>query len=507
MAIFRIGITHAHHKQILVQQKRFQSSSLFIAGHAWTGAFGTGPQTMLSTETSTVSPEDRENSFTNIVNEGMGMNISGDMDLGQMKIVNAAAGWGHTILQCQNGTKGEIKTFAAGRPYDFQALLRLNRLPSFIRRAAVSLSLQLDEEADMGFWGNKIAETYLSLDDLPTFQKSVLPYFKEIKLPNGDVPLLGSNNNQTLAASAGLTALIGESGKVYTFGLNKCGQCGVGDKESVHIWHPLPIRLTGGDDDTKFTDVALGLQHGLVLDENGHVYAFGKSSRGQLGAMDDTNSLALESKVDFQCSPVKVGHFEIRTDSKSPNDLSMGDSNVTKISAGFNHSAVVTKGNHAFVWGKNVALEPESHKAIDSSVPIHIRGLPENLKILDISCGSHHTSLLLEDGSVYATGITTDTKEQLGGDTTVQIIPPGLIDMPVRQFTSHFDRTTVVAGECGNQVLEVQLWSTEELRKEAVFEPSWVEEMFNQTDEITSVHRGWLHTVVIGGTDGATIIT
>eukprot|EP00551_Chaetoceros_affinis_P006817 CAMPEP_0203678896 /NCGR_PEP_ID=MMETSP0090-20130426/33667_1 /ASSEMBLY_ACC=CAM_ASM_001088 /TAXON_ID=426623 /ORGANISM="Chaetoceros affinis, Strain CCMP159" /LENGTH=510 /DNA_ID=CAMNT_0050546339 /DNA_START=48 /DNA_END=1580 /DNA_ORIENTATION=+ len=509
MATFRRAVVrHADRKRtfFLAQQKRFQSSSppsssyssLFMSGHGWTGAFGTGPDTMFSPETSSVSAEDRESSFTSIH-----QHIS--EEIGQ--VVNAAAGWGHTVLQCKN-YKGEIKTYVAGRPYDFQALLRLNRLPCFVRRAAISMSLKLDEEADLGFLGSNAVEGYFKLDDMPAFQKTVLPQFQEIQLPDGDVPLVDPQS-QTLAASAGLTALIGKSGKAYSFGLNKCGQCGVGDDESVHIWQPSHIELGDGDE-TKVTDVALGLQHGLVLDENGYVHAFGKSSRGQLGIAlsregteepDDSTISTINSSVDYEYSPIRVSNFEITSDSGLPVELPRGERNVKKIAAGFNHSAAITKSNHAFLWGKNVLLDPETLKAVDSLAPIQIKGLPQNLEILDISCGSHHTSILLEDGSVYATGITTDTKEQIGGKTLVQIIPPGLIDMPVRQFISHFDRTTVVAGECGEQVLEVQLWSTEELRKEAVFEPCWVEEMLTQTDQIMSVHRGWLHTVVVGGTD------
>lgn len=473
-------------RSIIISSKSLSSSTLFIAGHGWTGAFGNGPRNITSPETSDVSSDDRDNKFKV---------IDDVKPLGE--IVNAAAGWGHTALICKRDDEHETKLYVAGRPFDFQALLRLYRLPSFIRRIALSMSLKLDEQSDWGLEEKIISKLSGNDDRLKEYRKSVLPYFEEMKLPNGDIPLIDASHH-TLATSAGFTAVIGKSGTAYTFGLNRSGQCGVGDESSVHIWTPTPIDLYSDNDKKPIvTDVALGLQHGLVLDESGSVYTFGKGSRGQLGSSGES-IFTTESKKDddFVFSPVKIQQFNI--------DYSNNDtySAVTKISAGWNHSAVVTKNNHAWIWGKNVVLDYTKNNdaaptATDSLYPLQIKGLPA-LDILDISCGSHHTSILMEDGSVYATGISTDTNEIIGGQTAVQIIPPSIIDMPVRQFKSHFDRTTIIAGENGKQILEVQLWSNEKLREEAVFEPSWVENIFDACDNIKLVHRGWFHTIIIG---------
>ena len=446
-----------------------------MAGDGWTGAFGTGIETILSAETSSVSPEERENNFKR--NDQI-------RDLGE--IVNVAAGWGHSVIVCK-GDQNETKLYVAGRPFDFQALLRLYRLPSFIRRSALSLSLNLDES---------------------TTRKSVMPYFEEITLPNGDTPSMDTNN-QILAASAGLTAIIGKSGKAYMFGLNKSGQCGVGDSEAIHIWEPTPITLSKRNEELVVKEVALGLQHGLVLGKDGSLYAFGKGSRGQLGIADQLlqgelkEDLKAESNGDFAFSPIRINEFELQSEHLKPSKLSDTDSEVLKISAGWNHSASVTKSNHVWIWGKNVlidSLNGSKTGTIDSMQPIHIKGLPER-DILDISCGSHHTSILLEDGSVYATGIATDTNNPVGGESAVQLVPPGIIDLPIRQFKSHFDRTTIIAGEDGQQILEAQLWSTADLRREAVFEPAWVETVFGACEEVKSIHRGWLHTIILGQRD------
>jgi alpha-tubulin suppressor-like RCC1 family protein len=135
---------------------------------------------------------------------------------------------------------------------------------------------------------------------------------------------------------------------------------------------------------------------------------------------------------------------------------------------------------------------------VDSPNPTWVQGLPRGMEIKLISCGSHHTSFLMEDNSVYAIGIATDSAEPLG-ETAVQIVPPGLINSPITQFSSHFDRTTIVAGDGGKeqQVLEMQMWSTEDLRSAAVFEPEWLETLTRDESRVEVVERGWMHTVVL----------
>jgi alpha-tubulin suppressor-like RCC1 family protein len=169
------------------------------------------------------------------------------------------------------------------------------------------------------------------------------------------------------------------------------------------------------------------------------------------------------------------------------------------------HSAALEEdSNHVFVWGKHaIPLQPNSEPgkiASDARLPVRLSGLPENLKVLRVACGSHHTAVLLEDGSVWAVGVTTDTKQPL--HTPVQLIEPGVVDMPVRQFAAHMDRTTVI-GASGRQVLQVHLWEDEDNQEYAVFTPAWVDLLLDGDSalRIREVHRSWLHTVVVTDKD------
>ncbi len=456
---------------------------------------------MTDSQTSSVSPSERDNGFQPLLPSPPCDNI-----------VNAASGWGHTVLV--SGSNDSI--YVAGRPYDFQTLLRLYRMPNFVRRLAVRQSLLFEKGEDPGIMGRIADGLFRNIkdeDEDEKYQRAIFPEFVEMTLPDGDVPLTTTNCNgmhqKTIAASAGLTAVVGTSGKVYTMGINQKGQCGIGDRMVYHVWEPREVILKTNEDVegieghalTNIKSVDLGLQHGLALDSNGNLFGWGKGARGQLGnsryISEDVDD-GKESTIDLEFAAIPIDEFEVMTaDSRSR--LIGNDAKIINISAGWNHSAAITGSNHVYVWGKNALAEIGDDgqlKAVDAPAPTPVEGLPNNLEIIDVSCGSHHTSILMEDGSVYAIGISTDTAKPIG-QKAVQIIPTGLIDTPIKQFSSHFDRTTIVAGNDGEQVLEVQLWSTEDLRNGAIFEPEWVESLTQDGAKIKMVQRGWLHTIVL----------
>jgi len=467
--------------------------SVYVAGSAWTGALGLGHNAMIQPDTSDVSDDDREDTFTELRYKNSLPDSIEVLD----EILNVAAGWGHSAFIVTN--QNTPRLLVCGRPYDFQTLLRLKRLPSFLRRPLIWTTLLFDEEK----------------------HATIRPLLTEIPLPMGDTPMnttVGSNAGKVLAASAGTTAVVGQSGNLYMFGINQRGQCGINQPLTNHVWEPTSLVISPSvkiSYKPKFVSVALGLQHGLAIDTEGSLFSWGKGNRGQLGVrkvmgpeqspypsgqFTDSTSSNWFSSLDLtscEYAALKVTEFHL-TDSVHGKDTVIPASNirVSKISAGFNHSAAITDSNHAWVWGKNTKLTSStdtsiySNMASDSQVPINIKGLPSNLLISDISCGSHHTSILMEDGSVFAIGIATDTLEPLVGPA-VQIIPPGMIQLPVQQFTSHFDRTTVVGKE--GSIMEVHLW--EDANNGGVFEPGWVKGFHSQ--KIKMVHRGWLHTIVV----------
>ncbi|KAL3815581.1 hypothetical protein ACHAXA_001560 [Cyclostephanos tholiformis] len=588
--------------QVQVPRRRF---SVYGFGEQWTGALSRGPGGLYVEEAPELSYEEIRRFG---VTQGMvaldynggggGSDGDGDGDRGGYKCVAASAGWGHTaiIVEGRREKEGGATTAVAdgrkllvcGRPHDFQTLMRLRRLPTSLRNFCVRHSSPSSPSSSSSSPSvvQRVA-SYLAGENEITFHEderrkfSNVPSLLEVELPNGEVPAHegesfydyesareshapppGSSSSSssssscysrfqnTLATSAGLTAVISTS-----------GVCGVG-YFSPNVWIPCRVAglastrfvldnvddgLIGDDMFRKFgrqqhpiVSVSLGLQHGVALDSEGQVFCWGKGERGQLGqgrktvkeerrerqndgddwvGGDDSiesegASAPTENRTFEYALPVTNFHDPYATQSESRSDvyvpiMSKDDSKVKLVSAGMNFTMAVTRSNLPYIWGKNVRLNPSysassvnlrSKPVLDSTYPRYIPGLPEDLVIERIACGSHHAAMLLEDGSIWVVGVATDKPAPLW-DEAVEVLASGVVDVTkLISFTAGFDRTIVVSGsdDGRRQVIEVQLWSNEELRQHGAVRPSWVDwlESEKREEKVCSIHRGWMHSIV-----------
>ena len=245
------------------------------------------------------------------------------------------------------------------------------------------------------------------------------------------------------------------------------------------------------DQDQPIVQVALGFQQGYALSKEGQVYSWGKASRGQLGRVVDSDQ-------DPWARPIRMDGNHHR---------------VVEISAGFHHGALRTEDDKLFIWGKNMSRdagncsnhdcdkEPKSigtADLLDARKPEQILGLPitddnEPMSVQRISCGSHHTAILMEDGSVFALGIASD--EAMPMLDPIELVPSGVLNLPIRYFEAHHDRTSIVDNK--GTVYQVHLWNDETLRDYAYFTPFYVDTLLDQGQKIRSIHRGWRHTIIV----------
>ena len=396
--------------------------------------------------------------------------------------------------------------------------------------------------------------------------------FTKVELPDNDTPNCSNShsnnsNSKVLSVSAGLTAIIGRTnGTLYTFGVNTYGQCGVGESsntiwspqyvmglssESVNEWDLEERKHMEQDAGVRMVQIQLGLQHGIALDEHGVVYTFGKNERGQLGHAVPLVNQHLDDDDDGDTSLLdKLQYKPFRPYADVVSGVPQ-DEVVREVACGMNHCAVLCESNAVYVWGKNMGLSLENptndaehelqqrksgadddvdtnytakkRKLADVILPTKISGLPSDnankVPIVALTCGSHHTAMLLEDGSVWAVGIAWDAPVLI--DHAVQLLSPGKIKLPVRQFDAAFDRTVIVSGD-GTDVMELRLWSNlagssassslsggvdddvDADRPENVWlgdehvstSPDWLEQL-DADVKVRSVHNGWKHTIII----------
>ena len=428
-----------------------RSFAVYAVGDGWTGALGQ----KYATSAIAGHHDDGEETDTPVL-------IYPD------KVDQAAVGWGSTAI-LKDG-----KLYMVGRPHDLVSLLRMYRLPKFVR----GWSAETTDSSDTTYVGKMISDaigwaTGTTNEEWTEARKqSRLQDWTLVEVPSTESSLTH------VQVSAGFTAVLGGSGTLYTFGINSRAQCGVG-KVSNNVWTPEPVLglttqkqkeqhspLSLVEQEEPIVQVALGLQHAYALSsKSGHLYSWGKAGRGQLGreANSDQASTA---------RPLMSG--------------------VVQVSSGMHHGACLTHDNQVYMWGRNMTLD-DDEKPQDVRLPVKVQGIPSDKQVVQLSCGSHHTSVLLEDGSVYAFGIAADINVPIM--EPIQLVPAGVLEMPLRQFESHHDRTTVI--DKGGHVYQLHLWKDKGLREFSMFTPSWVDSLLDKQQSIISVHRGWLHTIIV----------
>jgi len=433
-------------------------------------------------------------------------------------VQHATVGWGVSAFLDTQGTLRIV-----GRPHDLVSLLRLNRMPGSLRRW-INRNHDTSATTPVGnMISNLIGWATGSLSDIPEKKEtwkiaekfSLLDDWTKVEINNNNKIGKRSSKFDTrikqLACGPGFLAIIAECGSLYTMGVNNRGQCGTGTITN-NIWTPQPVRglsvtsvkIGGGDkisddiasaQDQPIVQVCLGFQHGYALSKEGQVYSWGKASRGQLGRVVDSDQ-------DPWARPIKIDNDTQR---------------VVQIGAGFHHGALLTEDNNVFIWGKNMnrnsnekdsigddddddeqQQSKETSDIIDERKPQQVLGLPKtidnkSMKVESISCGSHHTAMLMEDGSIFGVGIASD--EPIPLLDPVELIPSGVLDLPIRHFEAHHDRTSVIDNK--GMVYQVHLWNDATLRDYAYFTPSYVDTLLDQGQTVQSIHRGWRHTIIV----------
>ena len=166
-----------------------------------------------------------------------------------------------------------------------------------------------------------------------------------------------------------MTILTSE-GEVLTCGAGSYGR--LGNLETIDQLHPEPVELLGSEDVSR---IACGHAFSLALGNDGIVHAWGRNNEGQLGTGMGlaADMYAMESLP----RPIE-GALEGRE--------------VVRIAAGHSHAAAVTSDGALFTWGMNYTHEPKLETTL-----LHAR-------VVDVACGQNYTLALDEDGRVYSMG-------------------------------------------------------------------------------------------------------
>jgi alpha-tubulin suppressor-like RCC1 family protein len=279
-----------------------------------------------------------------------------------------------------------------------------------------------------------------------------------------------------IGAGISLSALIGNDGKVYTWGANSQGQ--LGDTSTTPKHAPVAIYTATALSGKTIAAIAVGGSHILVLGTDKRIYAWGSNTFGQIGDGSTTNynnAIAISTSVMGSAVPIaiaaglahsvalgsdgnvyswgsnsvgQIGDSSSSTSRPSPTLANMsgalGGKYVASIFAGAEFTIVITTEGKIAGWGSNSNGQLGDNTASSKNYPVSMdMTAMSGKKAVAVAAGSYHTLVRASDGSIYAVG--QNTYGQLGDSTTSQ--RTGLVAVNIMAMTG----TTIFAMDAGNQ--------------------------------------------------------
>ena len=256
------------------------------------------------------------------------------------------------------------------------------------------------------------------------------------------------------------TLFLMDDGTVWGCGHNADGQLGQGEK-TADITEPE--KVPGLEN---ITQLAVGFQHALALDGDGHVWAWGLNKNGQIGTGDTKAKYAPVQLELENITQIAAGHkYSLAMDAEggiwgwgdneygqlgdasryksvlTPTLLSMSGRFVTL--AGSNATTIGMDADGAlWAWGRNDYWQMGSKSKDKTQEPVMVTGLPEDLVITKIDSFNIHSAILTADGAVWQWGACGHGQYGLG-TRPWHALPSepspasGVLDVATNTYTSY----------------------------------------------------------------------
>ena len=229
------------------------------------------------------------------------------------------------------------------------------------------------------------------------------------------VPVLGISSQAIAVACGGYhTAILINDGTVRVCGRNDFGQLGQNDIQTTRSTVVSVLGIS-----SQAIAVAGGRFHTAILLNDGTVRVCGHNQYGQLGQND------------------------IQTTRSTVVAVLGISSQAIAVACGFFHTAILLNNGTVRVCGRNNVGQLGQNDVVTRSTVVSVLGISS--QAIAIACGSYHTAILLNDGTVRVCGI--NTQGQLGQNDTNN-------DSTV---VSVLNVTTAIAVSCGRSHTGIML--------------------------------------------------
>ncbi|KAF3628305.1 hypothetical protein FXO37_29415 [Capsicum annuum] len=168
---------------------------------------------------------------------------------------------------------------------------------------------------------------------------------------------------QAAFASGVISAAVGDDGSLWVWGSSKRGQLGLG-KGITHAALPSKIETLPGEEIVK---VSLGWGHALALGKNGSLFGWGYYADGRIGKIGR----------ELEISPLESNSTKLRSREEF-SAIEAAEKSVME--------AIEKEKDMPIIW------EPGSIEELDE------------LKVADVACGLDHSLVLCRDGTLFSGG-------------------------------------------------------------------------------------------------------
>lgn len=245
------------------------------------------------------------------------------------------------------------------------------------------------------------------------------------------------------------TAVLTDSGRVYTWGDGRMGQLGnLARKHNMLATPHLVDRLATGD--VHVVEISCGQYHTACISSRGEMFSWGSGKYGQLGhatRLDERYPRRVETEAglggflhvscgDRHTAAVtrklqvvtfgsgqhgQLGHG-VGTDYLKPKLVeSLLTVRVVSVTAGATNTCAITDEGELYLWGFGESIHPKHmNNIVETPRVVRMRE-----RVKQVACGQSHILVLTESGDVYAFG--SSAMGQLGHGTRSSVRYPRLI--------------------------------------------------------------------------------
>ncbi|MBE6693597.1 MAG: hypothetical protein E7589_02390 [Ruminococcaceae bacterium] len=255
--------------------------------------------------------------------------------------------------------------------------------------AGASYMFYLSPDGDLYGWGDNthgVLGAGASAESVPTPQ-FIMGNVKKVSTTDSANYEQGSTN--------WATAILTNDGKLYTVGCNGSGQLG---RNGTNDSYELGLVSFNG----AISDVSMGFDHMLVVDDKGNLYGIGNNNYGQLGADNVDTSVSTFQKI---ATGVKFANASRRT------------------------TVYVTASGDMYGLGDNRWKKINQTDTTDITTPYFMLG---NVKFID--AGEHQILVITEDGALYYAGWRTFSGWSTGNGNTpslYKVANSGVVDADI----------------------------------------------------------------------------